>query len=313
MPSFGSALRHARQQRGLSLDDVARETRISTRYLRAVETEALHELPGAPYNRAYVRTYATYLGLHADRLVGDLALEEEAQTKAGRLVASPDVRATMRHVADRAQPPFPHGRSRRASAVLLGGFGGVAVVLLVGLTWFGTRRLARRHETIPIVTSTPPPLVVHPGANRAIDTSEVTSKPSRLEPTTTAAGKLVPPVEVLPRSAINSEAPHLLVPRSGVGTDVVDRELVGQSTAFPVGTRVVFWTHVTGGHLGDTIRHIWSHQGTTTVVIDLPVGGPSWRTHTWRTLVGGTEGDWIVEAWDLEGRVLTHREFRCVP
>src|SRR2546427_584737 len=100
MPSFGSALRRARQQRGLSLDDVARDTRLSTRYLRALEEEALHELPRGPYNRAYVRTYATFLGLDADGLARDYALEEEAQTNAGRLTRSPDVLATMRQAAE---------------------------------------------------------------------------------------------------------------------------------------------------------------------------------------------------------------------
>ena len=69
MGSFGSALRRTREQKGISLDDIAGETRLSRRYLLALEDEAIHKLPGGTYNRAYLRTYAGYLGLDAEWLV----------------------------------------------------------------------------------------------------------------------------------------------------------------------------------------------------------------------------------------------------
>ena len=106
-------------------------------------------------------------------------------------------------------------------------------------------------------------------------------------------------------------APRLAVTRSGVGTDVADQQLVGQSDMFAVGTRVAFWTHVTGGRPGDTVRHVWSHDGRTASAVDLPVGSPSWRTQSRRTLAAGAEGTWVVEARDPEGRVLARHEFRC--
>ena len=106
---------------------------------------------------------------------------------------------------------------------------------------------------------------------------------------------------------------RLVVTRVGVGTDVVDQQLVGRSDAFAVGTRIVFWTHVTGGRHGDTIRHVWSRQGSTADAVDLPVGSPSWRTQSRRTLGAGAEGDWVVEARDPQGRVLARHEFRCAP
>src|SRR5688572_8898526 len=61
--SFGAMLLHARTQRGISHDDVARDTRVAKRYVLALENESLNSLPGGLYNRAYVRTYAAYLGL----------------------------------------------------------------------------------------------------------------------------------------------------------------------------------------------------------------------------------------------------------
>jgi hypothetical protein len=92
---------------------------------------------------------------------------------------------------------------------------------------------------------------------------------------------------------------------------VVNRELVGRSDTFHVGTRVIFWTFVAGGRPGETIRHRWTHNGRTEGVVDLRLAGPSWRTQSRKTLVPGTEGEWVVEALDSAGRVLVRHEFRC--
>ena len=100
MASFGSALRRTRLGRGISLDDVARDTRLTKRCLQAFEDESIPELPGEPYNRAYLRTYSAYLGLDPDDLVSDYEREAEAQTKAGRLAVRPDVLTAMRQVVE---------------------------------------------------------------------------------------------------------------------------------------------------------------------------------------------------------------------
>ncbi|MPZ23367.1 MAG: PASTA domain-containing protein [Dehalococcoidia bacterium] len=62
---FGRALEQARIASGISIEDAASATRISTRYLLALEQEELHELPAPIYARGFLRTYAGYLGLDA--------------------------------------------------------------------------------------------------------------------------------------------------------------------------------------------------------------------------------------------------------
>src|SRR5436309_10071125 len=67
-------LRRARQRRGESLEQVAQRTRISEHYLEALERDApIGEFPSPMYARLFLRTYARYLGLPADPLVGDFA------------------------------------------------------------------------------------------------------------------------------------------------------------------------------------------------------------------------------------------------
>lgn len=66
---LGKALTQARTARGLTLTDVERDTRISSKYIQALEEGQLETLPAPVYARAFMRTYAQYLGLNARELV----------------------------------------------------------------------------------------------------------------------------------------------------------------------------------------------------------------------------------------------------
>jgi hypothetical protein len=66
---IGGSLREARIRRGIELAQVARETRIRTRYLQALEDEHFELIPGAVYAKGFLRSYA-YLGLDS-RLFAD--------------------------------------------------------------------------------------------------------------------------------------------------------------------------------------------------------------------------------------------------
>lgn len=63
MASIGMTLRSARIQRGLSIEQVAQDTRISARFLEALEDEAFQELPAPVYVRGFLRSYGNYLRL----------------------------------------------------------------------------------------------------------------------------------------------------------------------------------------------------------------------------------------------------------
>ena len=64
----GATLREARNRRKIDLSEVEAATKIRVRYLRAIENEEWGLLPGDAYARSFVRTYASYLGLDAERL-----------------------------------------------------------------------------------------------------------------------------------------------------------------------------------------------------------------------------------------------------
>lgn len=65
----GPALRRARHVRGVSIDQVSRDTRIRPEFIRALETEDFGRLLGEVYVRGALRSYSSYLGLPAERVV----------------------------------------------------------------------------------------------------------------------------------------------------------------------------------------------------------------------------------------------------
>src|SRR5512142_45914 len=66
MTDFGGKLRQARERRGISLRQIAASTKISVAALEALERNDVSKLPGGIFSRAFVRSYATEVGLDPD-------------------------------------------------------------------------------------------------------------------------------------------------------------------------------------------------------------------------------------------------------
>jgi cytoskeletal protein RodZ len=71
MSEFGSTFKARREAKGLSLEQIATETRISTRFLQAIERDDFQVLPGGIFSRGFVRAYAEVLGMDPDKAVAD--------------------------------------------------------------------------------------------------------------------------------------------------------------------------------------------------------------------------------------------------
>ncbi len=80
MESIGEKLKTARESKGYSLEQVARDTHIAKRFLSALESEEFSMFPGEPYLMGFLRNYAEYLGLSAHEIVSlykNLKLQEQ--------------------------------------------------------------------------------------------------------------------------------------------------------------------------------------------------------------------------------------------
>lgn len=137
---FGEHLKREREMRGVSLSEISAATRISTRFLEAIENDRWNELPGGAFNRGFIRSIARFLGLDEDSLVAEYALDTSGNTN-------------VREAAHFVKP----GRNWRpivvAAAILL-------ALLAVGLLvhhFFGSRMMAifhRPHATAASAAST---------------------------------------------------------------------------------------------------------------------------------------------------------------
>ena len=68
-PRSDLGLPQHRGQQGVSLEQIADRTKISIRFLRAIESEDFTALPGGIFSKSYIRQYAAAVDYDADRLL----------------------------------------------------------------------------------------------------------------------------------------------------------------------------------------------------------------------------------------------------
>jgi cytoskeleton protein RodZ len=67
--SLGEQLRRAREARGVTLREVAEQTRITMRHLEAIEADNYKDLPGGIFNKSFVKSYARHIRFDEARAV----------------------------------------------------------------------------------------------------------------------------------------------------------------------------------------------------------------------------------------------------
>jgi cytoskeletal protein RodZ len=84
MPCGTAMLRldEIRKRRGISLEQISDRTKISTRFLRAIETEEFEKLPGGVFNTSYIRQYASAIGIAQEELLEKYAAFEDSRQRA---------------------------------------------------------------------------------------------------------------------------------------------------------------------------------------------------------------------------------------
>ncbi len=81
----GAALRRARIQSGLELEEIAEITKVGIRTLRQLEDDAFDDLPATVYVRGFVMTYARTIGIDPARVAASyLRRFEESRSEQGR-------------------------------------------------------------------------------------------------------------------------------------------------------------------------------------------------------------------------------------
>lgn len=71
--TLGEKLRQAREARGITLSEVAEQTRISPLYIESIENDDYRGLPGGIFNKGFVKSFAKYVGVDEQEALQDYA------------------------------------------------------------------------------------------------------------------------------------------------------------------------------------------------------------------------------------------------
>lgn len=80
--TLGEKLREAREERGISISEVAEQTRISSLYITSIEKDDYKPLPGGIFNKGFVKSYAKFIGIDEHEALHDyskIVAETEGQ------------------------------------------------------------------------------------------------------------------------------------------------------------------------------------------------------------------------------------------
>ena len=202
---IGSNLQHQRELLGLSIEDVERHTHLRVRYLKALETGRLADLPSSVQGRGMLKNYAEFLGLDPEPVL--LRFADALQM---RLSEREPVRPE----------PANRPRPRRSLIAVIRGFpgdfllGGFLLLLLVGFVVWGAIRIsALRSQTATLPTM---PSI----ADELLNSTETLPIP-------TAAVEATP----VPPAQPSAEVPVLT--DTGVDAAETDIEITGESDQEP--------------------------------------------------------------------------------
>lgn len=194
---FGEHLKREREMRGVSLEEISAATRISVRFLEALENEQWERLPGGIFNRGFIRSVARFLGMDEENLVAEYAMETHERPEIAVWTKEP-VR-------------------KRTNWTAIGGAISVAVLVIAG-AWYVHHRygaeISAWHQEHPIFRTlvarfhhSKPPVSSPPASTSAGDAATAQAPPQQTvvpPPTSQVPTNVAPPKN----SQVDSAAPN---------------------------------------------------------------------------------------------------------
>ena len=140
MAAFSEQLRREREQRGVAIDSICDATKVSPRYIRALEAGEFGDMPGGVFRKSFVRSYIGALGLDEDIWMPRF----EQSCRESGLTDSKDAQwVAFAENVKRNRGPMRHRRSA--------GIGLAILVMLAGLSIAGwcVWRLETHRSVVP--------------------------------------------------------------------------------------------------------------------------------------------------------------------
>jgi cytoskeletal protein RodZ len=194
--AFGDFLRSARERRGLTIQQIAHETKIPLRLLESLEHGDLGAIPAGMYQRAEIRAYAKAVGL--DQALALSELERALGTRSS---------STDRHATSHGSTAVRYRRPYPLAAL------GVAITLLGVVAWYGRMTPAPIERVRAGGVEAPAPL--SEAAERVAGTEAPPPRPAAV------GGAETPLAQTTPVAAESLETAATAAPAAGLITELV--------------------------------------------------------------------------------------------
>lgn len=170
LASFGEELRREREIRGISLKEISDATKISRRFLEALERNDHKTLPAQVFTRGFVREYARYVGLSPEEMVNRYNFASanddriEKPPTVARYPETPPRDISPKPPAKRGIPPAFARVDRNAAVAVF------FVVALIAVAYWAVERKRDERDAekaagvklVPVTNKVPPPAIVTP-------------------------------------------------------------------------------------------------------------------------------------------------------
>ena len=103
---------------------------------------------------------------------------------------------------------------------------------------------------------------------------------------------------------------ELTVGPAAICRDVQDRTPIDEGSTFPTTVgRLYCFTRINGAAEPTSVTHVWFHGDREVHRMELSVGGPTWRTWTYKTIPPEWTGSWRVDVQDANDVIIYSMPF----
>jgi transcriptional regulator with XRE-family HTH domain len=271
MESPGKYLKAQRELRNLSVEEIAKSTKIRVVFLRAIEEDRYELLPSAVYVKGFLTLYARHLGLDPH----DIGLRYQNYLKS----------LTISQPAELEQQIPPP--KKRAGPWLFFVVISAIIFFIVLVVYYASRGPL---EQVPPPFEQQPPSVP----------SRLTSQGKTETQTVHQLEEISRPGELKTEEIIKPEVSSFEILEADMGTAIA-REggrpvLSGKRSEFTCNNqRVYFFTRIRAQREGK-IAHVWFWEGKEFQRVEIEVKRPAWSVYSYLTLRPHLDGNWKAEA-----------------
>ena len=144
--TLGEKLRDAREARGISISEVAEQTRIAPMYIECIENDNYKPLPGGIFNKGFVKSYARFIGMD----------EQEALNEYSRQMAQTEPAASHEETRSYRPEVLTDDRASQSSLSTII-FAGIILALMTGAIYMAVNYWWNRPSEPTVATNTSMP------------------------------------------------------------------------------------------------------------------------------------------------------------